>query len=81
MYTHSADVVMWWYQHSDLSSSTKFCVSLPVSTAGSNSLGRNCNCGDVLCVVLLGVKIADAASNEPIDVVTCFDLVTSSGTS
>lgn len=66
------------YQHSDLSSSTKYWVSFPLSVAGSSSLERNCSCGEDLCVMLLGAKMADTGSvNGPMG----FDLEGSCGTS
>lgn len=37
-------------------------MSLPVSADGSNFLVFSCKIGDVLCVILLGAKIADTGS-------------------
>lgn len=37
-------------------------MSLPLSVEGSNSLVLNCSCGEDLCVILLGAKIADTGS-------------------
>lgn len=76
-----------FYQHSLLSSSTSCCVSLPVSVLeGFSSRGRIWSLGDdVLCVILLGAKIADTGSvNGPAEGVVpflLFVLDTSAGTS
>lgn len=74
-----------FYQHSLLSSSTNCCVSLPVSLLeGFSSRGRICNLGDdVLCVILLGAKIAETGSIKGPAVVPflLFVLDTSAGTS
>lgn len=66
MYTHIHNNIDY-SQQSVLSSSTRYCVSLPVSADGSSFFVRICRVGDDLCVILLGAIMAETGSeNKPL---------------